>query len=160
MACADTWQVQGVNDRVQLAQVRAELNRRVLERWMLAGVTVVDPVTTWVDVGVRLGRDVVLHPGTQLHGATVVDDAGDSIGEIEDFVVSTGAKGTRAVVDLDEHAGRAEGRRVAVPFGSLHVELSGEEALAVPQQARVRVELDGTPLEALPAYEYPALEPI
>ena len=36
---------------------------------MLAGVTVVDPATTWVDVGVRLGRDVVLHPGTQLHGA-------------------------------------------------------------------------------------------
>ena len=72
VGCPDLWQVQGVNDRVQLANLRAELNRRVLERWMLAGVTVVDPTTTWVDVGVRLGRDVVLrHP---LYGSTVVDD--------------------------------------------------------------------------------------
>ncbi len=95
----------------------------------------------------------------RLLGATVVDDAGESIGEIEDFVVSTGEKGTRAVVDLDDDA-VAEGRLVAVPFDALHIELSGEEAAAVPQQARVRVELDGTPVEALPAYEYPALEPI
>jgi bifunctional UDP-N-acetylglucosamine pyrophosphorylase/glucosamine-1-phosphate N-acetyltransferase len=75
--CHDTWQVQGVNDRLQLADVRAELNRRVLRRWMLAGVTVVDPGTTWVDVGVSLGRDVVLHPGTQLHGSTSVDDGAE-----------------------------------------------------------------------------------
>ena len=71
-SCPDHWQVSGVNDRVQLAQLRAELNRRVLERWMRAGVTVVDPATTWVDVQVRLAPDAVLHPGTQLHGATEV----------------------------------------------------------------------------------------
>lgn len=71
----DPWLVAGVNDRVQLAAVRAELNRRVLERWMLAGVTVVDPATTWIDVQVRLGRDVVLEPGTQLRGHTTVGDA-------------------------------------------------------------------------------------
>jgi bifunctional UDP-N-acetylglucosamine pyrophosphorylase/glucosamine-1-phosphate N-acetyltransferase len=68
----DPWQAQGVNDRVQLAQVRAELNRRLLRRWMLAGVTVVDPATTWVDADVVLEPDVVLHPGVQLHGATRV----------------------------------------------------------------------------------------
>ena len=50
LRCADDWQVSGVNDRVQLAAVRAELNRRLLQRWMLAGVTVVDPASTWVDV--------------------------------------------------------------------------------------------------------------
>ena len=77
LACPDIWQVQGVNDRVQLAEVRAELNRRVLRRWMRDGVTVVDPASTWVDVDVRLGRDVVLHPGTQLHGATAVDDGAE-----------------------------------------------------------------------------------
>ncbi len=71
--CDDPWDVTGVNDRVQLAAVRAELNRRVLDGWMRAGVTVVDPATTWVDVQVRLAPDVVLHPGTQLHGATVVE---------------------------------------------------------------------------------------
>ncbi|MCY7341234.1 MAG: bifunctional UDP-N-acetylglucosamine diphosphorylase/glucosamine-1-phosphate N-acetyltransferase GlmU [Pseudonocardia sp.] len=70
--CDDSWQVCGVNDRVQLADVAAELNRRLLREWMLAGVTVVDPATTWVDVQVRLEPDVVLHPGTQLHGVTTV----------------------------------------------------------------------------------------
>ncbi|HLU58361.1 MAG TPA: bifunctional UDP-N-acetylglucosamine diphosphorylase/glucosamine-1-phosphate N-acetyltransferase GlmU [Pseudonocardia sp.] len=70
--CDDDWQVRGVNDRVQLAAMRAELNRRLLERWMYEGVTVIDPATTWVDVQVRLEPDTVLHPGTQLHGATSV----------------------------------------------------------------------------------------
>lgn len=73
VTCADGWQVTGVNDRVQLAEVRAELNRRVLDGWMRAGVTVIDPGSTWVDVQVRLAPDVVLHPGTQLHGLTAVD---------------------------------------------------------------------------------------
>ncbi len=70
--CGDDWQVRGVNDRLQLAATRAELNRRLLRRWMLHGVTVVDPASTWVDVQVRLEPDVVLHPGTQLHGPTSV----------------------------------------------------------------------------------------
>jgi bifunctional UDP-N-acetylglucosamine pyrophosphorylase/glucosamine-1-phosphate N-acetyltransferase len=68
----DLWQVEGVNDRVQLAALGAELNRRLLQRWMRAGVTVVDPATTWVDVGVQLEADVTLLPGVQLHGATRV----------------------------------------------------------------------------------------
>jgi sporulation protein YlmC with PRC-barrel domain len=97
----------------------------------------------------------------RLLGATVVDDAGESIGEIDDFVVSTGKKGTRAVVSLDEDAGiGVEDRLVAIGVEDLVIELSGEEAAAVPQQARVRVELGGTPVEALPVYEYPEFEPI
>jgi bifunctional UDP-N-acetylglucosamine pyrophosphorylase/glucosamine-1-phosphate N-acetyltransferase len=71
---ADQWQTEGVNDRVQLAALYRELNRRVLERWMRSGVTVLDPATTWVDVTVRLGGDVVLRPGVQLHGETTVHD--------------------------------------------------------------------------------------
>ncbi|WP_298462130.1 bifunctional UDP-N-acetylglucosamine diphosphorylase/glucosamine-1-phosphate N-acetyltransferase GlmU [uncultured Cellulomonas sp.] len=67
--------VEGVNDRAQLAVLRAELNRRVLDGWMRAGVTVVDPATTWVDVDVVLEQDVTLLPGTQLHGHTVVGSA-------------------------------------------------------------------------------------
>jgi bifunctional UDP-N-acetylglucosamine pyrophosphorylase / glucosamine-1-phosphate N-acetyltransferase len=73
----DSWQTEGVNDRVQLAELHRELNRRVLERWMHSGVTVLDPATTWVDVMVRLGRDVMLRPGVQLHGATTVDDGAE-----------------------------------------------------------------------------------
>ncbi|ODT98257.1 MAG: UDP-N-acetylglucosamine diphosphorylase/glucosamine-1-phosphate N-acetyltransferase [Pseudonocardia sp. SCN 72-86] len=68
----DVWQARGVNDRAQLAEARAELNRRVVHRWMLDGVTVVDPATTWIDVQVRLEADVTVHPGTQLHGTTSV----------------------------------------------------------------------------------------
>jgi bifunctional UDP-N-acetylglucosamine pyrophosphorylase/glucosamine-1-phosphate N-acetyltransferase len=68
----DVWQVEGVNDRVQLAMLGAELNRRVLTAWMRAGVTVVDPATTWVDVTAELAPDVTLLPGTQLHGRTRV----------------------------------------------------------------------------------------
>ncbi len=74
MVLDDVWQAEGVNDRVQLAAVGAELNRRVVEGWMRAGVTVVDPATTWVDVQVRLGQDVLLEPGTQLRGSTTVGD--------------------------------------------------------------------------------------
>jgi bifunctional UDP-N-acetylglucosamine pyrophosphorylase/glucosamine-1-phosphate N-acetyltransferase len=68
----DVAQVEGVNDRVQLAALGAELNRRVLQAWMRSGVTVVDPATTWVDVDVRLERDVTLLPGVQLLAGTRV----------------------------------------------------------------------------------------
>jgi len=68
----DLWQVEGVNDRVQLAALGRELNRRVVEGWQRAGVTVVDPATTWIDVDVELGADVTLLPGTQLLAGTRV----------------------------------------------------------------------------------------
>ncbi|MGH3718882.1 MAG: bifunctional UDP-N-acetylglucosamine diphosphorylase/glucosamine-1-phosphate N-acetyltransferase GlmU [Pseudonocardiaceae bacterium] len=70
--CADPWLVAGVNDRVQLAAVGAECNRRLLEHWMRAGVTVIDPASVWLDVDVVLAADVVLHPGVQLLAGTVV----------------------------------------------------------------------------------------
>jgi bifunctional UDP-N-acetylglucosamine pyrophosphorylase/glucosamine-1-phosphate N-acetyltransferase len=68
----DVWQTEGVNDRVQLATVGAELNRRIVTRWMQEGVTVMDPATTWVDADVVLAEDVTILPGVQLLGATVV----------------------------------------------------------------------------------------
>jgi bifunctional UDP-N-acetylglucosamine pyrophosphorylase / glucosamine-1-phosphate N-acetyltransferase len=68
----DVMQTEGVNDRLQLANLGRELNRRTLEDWMREGVTVMDPATTWVDSGVRLAPDVTLLPGVQLLGATVV----------------------------------------------------------------------------------------
>ncbi len=72
----DVIQAEGANDRAQLAGLAAVLNRRVLNDWMRAGVTVVDPTNTWVDVTVRLSPDVTLKPGVQLHGFTsVAEDA-------------------------------------------------------------------------------------
>ncbi|GAA1550439.1 bifunctional UDP-N-acetylglucosamine diphosphorylase/glucosamine-1-phosphate N-acetyltransferase GlmU [Actinomadura kijaniata] len=68
---APDWvETQGVNDRVQLAQARRQLNDRVLEGLMRAGVTVVDPASTWIDVQVTAEPDAVVYPNTQLHGAT------------------------------------------------------------------------------------------
>jgi bifunctional UDP-N-acetylglucosamine pyrophosphorylase/glucosamine-1-phosphate N-acetyltransferase len=62
----------GVNDRVELAGVTAVARRRILETHMRAGVTVLDPASTHVDVTVTIGQDTVLEPGTVLRGATVV----------------------------------------------------------------------------------------
>ena len=75
----DNWLVAGINDRVQLTEVAAELNRRICEAWQLAGVTIHDPSSTWIDVTVQLGQDVTLKPGTYLNGMTIVG-AGSTIG--------------------------------------------------------------------------------
>ncbi|WP_156225440.1 bifunctional UDP-N-acetylglucosamine diphosphorylase/glucosamine-1-phosphate N-acetyltransferase GlmU [Pseudactinotalea suaedae] len=93
----DSILVEGVNDRSQLALLGAELNRRTVHQWMLDGVTVIDPATTWVDVDVELAPDVTLLPGTQLHGATVVA-GGAVIGPdttLTDVEVGEGATVTR-----------------------------------------------------------------
>jgi len=62
----------GVNNRADLAAVEAEARRRLLEVHMLAGVTVVDPGSTWIDAGVAIGADARIEPGTSLRGATVI----------------------------------------------------------------------------------------
>jgi bifunctional UDP-N-acetylglucosamine pyrophosphorylase/glucosamine-1-phosphate N-acetyltransferase len=62
----------GVNDRVQLAEARRLMRDRIVEHWMREGVTITDPQTTWMGVGVRLEPDVTIHQNTQLHGATTI----------------------------------------------------------------------------------------
>lgn len=64
--------VAGCNDKAQLATLGAELNRRIVTAHMLAGVTVIDPATTWIDVEVTIEPDATILPGTQLHGRTHV----------------------------------------------------------------------------------------
>ncbi|QBJ97621.1 bifunctional UDP-N-acetylglucosamine diphosphorylase/glucosamine-1-phosphate N-acetyltransferase GlmU [Rhodococcus sp. ABRD24] len=90
---SDAHLVAGANDRVQLAALAGELNRRILERHMRAGVTVEDPSSTWIDVEVTLERDVTLRPGVQLRGrTTVAEDA--VIGPdttLTDVIVGAGA---------------------------------------------------------------------
>jgi bifunctional UDP-N-acetylglucosamine pyrophosphorylase / glucosamine-1-phosphate N-acetyltransferase len=68
----DSALVAGVNNRVQLAELGAELNRRIVAAHQISGVTVVDPTTTWIDIDVTIGRDTVIHPGTQLLGRTQI----------------------------------------------------------------------------------------
>ncbi|MEU3489069.1 bifunctional UDP-N-acetylglucosamine diphosphorylase/glucosamine-1-phosphate N-acetyltransferase GlmU [Streptomyces massasporeus] len=66
----DHREIAGINNRVQLSEARRILNDRLLTEAMLAGVTVIDPATTWIDVTVTFEQDAVVHPGTQLHGTT------------------------------------------------------------------------------------------
>jgi bifunctional UDP-N-acetylglucosamine pyrophosphorylase / glucosamine-1-phosphate N-acetyltransferase len=75
----------GVNNRVELAAAEAEGRRRILERHMLAGVTVVDPGTTWVDAGVEIAADARIEPGTSLRGATAVG-AGSVVGPLSTLI--------------------------------------------------------------------------
>jgi bifunctional UDP-N-acetylglucosamine pyrophosphorylase/glucosamine-1-phosphate N-acetyltransferase len=79
MQVADAAEGEGINDRVQLAAAEAELRRRTNERWLRAGVTLVDPASTYLDATVQLGPDVTVFPGTILQGSTVVG-AGAEIG--------------------------------------------------------------------------------
>jgi len=73
-ATGDPTEVLGVNDRVELSRLRAILRDRINDGWMRAGVTIVDPTTTWIDVDVTLGRDTVVEPNTQLRGGTLVGE--------------------------------------------------------------------------------------
>ena len=91
----------GVNDRVQLAAAHRTYNARMLDAHMRAGVTVVDPATTWIDAGVHLAPDVTLLPSVDLHGATVVWD-GATIGPavtLTDTTVGAGSRVSRAVCE-------------------------------------------------------------
>jgi bifunctional UDP-N-acetylglucosamine pyrophosphorylase / glucosamine-1-phosphate N-acetyltransferase len=68
----DPGEIQGVNDRVQLAQARRAYNDRLLETWMRAGVTIVDPASTWIDADVTMEQDAEILPGTLLEGHTAI----------------------------------------------------------------------------------------
>jgi bifunctional UDP-N-acetylglucosamine pyrophosphorylase / glucosamine-1-phosphate N-acetyltransferase len=104
LVAADATEVEGVNDRVQLAQARRIYNDRLLEHWMRAGVTIVDPATTWLDVQVTLAQDVEIGPSTQLQGRTTVG-TGAQVGPgvvLKDTVVGAGASVINAVCDQSE----------------------------------------------------------
>lgn len=70
----DPGKVAGANDRVQLAGLARDMNQRIVESHMRAGVTVIDPLSTWIDVGVTIGRDATIRPGVQLHGRTAIGE--------------------------------------------------------------------------------------
>ncbi|MFH9859746.1 bifunctional UDP-N-acetylglucosamine diphosphorylase/glucosamine-1-phosphate N-acetyltransferase GlmU [Streptomyces sp. NPDC017202] len=97
----DHREIAGINNRVQLAEARRILNDRLLTAAMLAGVTVVDPASTWVDVTVSFGQDAVVLPGTQLLGVTRVGE-GAEVGpnsRLKDTVVGAGARVDNTVAD-------------------------------------------------------------
>jgi bifunctional UDP-N-acetylglucosamine pyrophosphorylase / glucosamine-1-phosphate N-acetyltransferase len=91
----------GVNDRVQLASAGRMLNARLVEKAMRAGVTVVDPDTTWIGFDVQLEPDVTLLPNTMLIGRTRIA-AGATVGpdcSLTDTEVGEGAEVRRTTAD-------------------------------------------------------------
>jgi len=100
LSVTDNWLVAGINDRRQLADVALELNLRICEAWQLAGVTILDPASTWIDVTVQLGEDVTLMPGTYLRGFTTIAE-GATVGPeviMTDTEVGPGASVVKAHV--------------------------------------------------------------
>jgi bifunctional UDP-N-acetylglucosamine pyrophosphorylase/glucosamine-1-phosphate N-acetyltransferase len=67
------WEVEGINTRVELAFVAGKLRDRINEAHMLAGVTIVDPKSTWIEAGVELAQDVTVHPYTVIRGDVRID---------------------------------------------------------------------------------------
>lgn len=78
-ATADPTEIMGVNDRAQMAAAAAVLRARINERLMRSGVTIVDPAQTYIEAGVKVKPDTVIHPMTFLTGATTIG-AGCEIG--------------------------------------------------------------------------------
>ncbi|GLF99378.1 bifunctional UDP-N-acetylglucosamine diphosphorylase/glucosamine-1-phosphate N-acetyltransferase GlmU [Streptomyces yaizuensis] len=100
----DHREILGINNRVQLAEARRLLNTRLLEQAMLAGATVIDPASVQVDVTVTFEPDAVVHPGTQLLGATHLAE-GAEVGpntRLTDTTVGNGARVINSVADSAE----------------------------------------------------------
>ncbi len=107
----------GVNDRVGLATVRAVAQRRIHERHMLAGVTIVDPAATVIDADVEIGRDTLIAPFSSLHGATRIGERA-AIGPLATLIDARA--GDEATIVHSYVKGADIGDRVSVgPFAHL-----------------------------------------
>jgi bifunctional UDP-N-acetylglucosamine pyrophosphorylase/glucosamine-1-phosphate N-acetyltransferase len=71
---ADADEIMGVNDRAQLAVAGRILRRRINREHMLNGVTIIDPEATYIDRGVTIGADTIIHPGCLIGGGTVIGE--------------------------------------------------------------------------------------
>jgi bifunctional UDP-N-acetylglucosamine pyrophosphorylase / glucosamine-1-phosphate N-acetyltransferase len=74
---ATAWEVEGINTRVELAFVASKLRDRINEAHMLAGVTIVDPASTWIEAGVELAPDVTIQPFTVIRNGVRIDSGAE-----------------------------------------------------------------------------------
>jgi bifunctional UDP-N-acetylglucosamine pyrophosphorylase/glucosamine-1-phosphate N-acetyltransferase len=114
---SDPLEVIGLDQRVKLAQGEAEMRRRINQRWMAAGVTLVHPETTYIDADVEIGRDTTIWPNTYLQGQTHIGQ-GCAIGP--GSVIRDSSIGDRCRVELSvvEQATMEEDSDIG-PFGHL-----------------------------------------
>lgn len=125
----DSWLLQGVNDRAQLSDLHVLLNSLIVRGWQRAGVTVHDPSSCVIELGVELSEDVEILPGVQLRGATTVA-TGAVIGPDSTLVDTTVAAGASVVRTHAEGASIGPGASVG-PFTYLRPgAVIGEDAKA------------------------------
>ncbi len=117
VAAADPIEALGINDRAQLAQAEAVVRERIRRRHMLAGVTIVDPATTYIDADVTIGADTTLHPNTSLLGKTAVGED-CVVGPDSRLVDSAIGPGCRVVSSVVEQSTLEDGVSVG-PFSHL-----------------------------------------
>lgn len=109
--------VYGVNNRVHLAEAEAVLRRRIVERHMLAGVTVIDPSSTYIEDAVEIGADTTIWPGCILRGATKIGKH-CTIGPYSQIADSMVADHCRIIYSVIEQARMDEHAEIG-PFGRL-----------------------------------------
>jgi bifunctional UDP-N-acetylglucosamine pyrophosphorylase/glucosamine-1-phosphate N-acetyltransferase len=107
----------GINNRVHLAEAETILRRRVAERHMLAGVTIIDPATTYIEDTVEIGADTTIWPGCVLRGATHIGNR-CTIGPYSQLVDTVLADDCRALYSVLEQA-RMDAHAEIGPFGHL-----------------------------------------
>ena len=114
---SDPTEMLGVNDRADLARVRAVAQARIHDRHMLAGVTIVDPAATVIDAGIEIAAEATIAPYSSLHGTTQIG-AGSTIGPLSTLVDAR--VGERSTVVHSYVDGAEIGDRVSVgPFAYL-----------------------------------------
>lgn len=94
MVVEDTTEIEGVNSRVQLAHAESVMKRRINEKWMTLGVTIIDPETTYIEPSAIIENDVVIYPNTFILGDTLVqtDSVIGPFSYIKDATVETGSE--------------------------------------------------------------------
>lgn len=109
--------VDGINTRIHLANATAVMRRRILEKHMLAGVTIIDPGATYIEDTVTIGADTTVLPGSYLQGATVIGHH-CLIGPSAQIVDCQIGNGCRVVYSVLEQARMDDGSEIG-PFGHL-----------------------------------------
>lgn len=117
MKAEDTSETIGINTRVHLAEAEALLRSRINRAWMLSGVTIVDPTTTYIEPGVRIGRDTTIWPNTYLQGNTIIGESSE-IGPNSIIRNTNIGDRCRVFASVLEDARMEEGAEIG-PFGHL-----------------------------------------
>ncbi|WYP26622.1 bifunctional UDP-N-acetylglucosamine diphosphorylase/glucosamine-1-phosphate N-acetyltransferase GlmU [Alkalihalobacillus sp. FSL W8-0930] len=107
----------GVNDRVALSEAESIMKNRINERWMRAGVTIIDPAQTYISSEATIGQDTVIYPGASIQGASVIGSECviGANSEIKDSVIADFVEVKQSVI----HDSKVESRVTIGPFAHI-----------------------------------------